>query len=107
MILTTVNIEKFNIIFTGHEKVARLLIHNGADFTIRNKRGKVASDLARQKVIPRSKRIFIIFKISLFQYFWTWINGSSMNWSHFLGFIGMARVLQENVAQKGESIYEI
>lgn len=38
-------------IYTGHEKIARLLIHNGADFTIKNKDGKSASELAKEKGI--------------------------------------------------------
>lgn len=39
------------IFFTGQEKVARLLIHNGADFTVKNEQGKTASDIATEKGI--------------------------------------------------------
>ena len=44
----------FFISFIGHEKVVRLLIHNGADFTIKNKQGKLASDLASENGILKS-----------------------------------------------------
>lgn len=36
-------------IFIGDEKLARLLIHNGANVTIKNKQGKSASDIATEK----------------------------------------------------------
>lgn len=42
-------------IFVGDEKLARLLIHNGANFTIKNKQGKSASDMATEKGIPWSE----------------------------------------------------
>lgn len=38
-----------DIVFTGHEKIAQLLIHNGADFTIKNNEGKTASEIATEK----------------------------------------------------------
>lgn len=44
---------------TGHEKIARLLIHNGADFTIKNKDGKLASDLATESG-TKIKNIFVL-----------------------------------------------
>lgn len=43
--------------FTGHEKIARLLIHNGADFTIKNRDGKLASELAAQKGNSREVKL--------------------------------------------------
>lgn len=41
--------------FTGEEKVARLLIHNGADFTIKDKDGKSASEIATEEGKPKRK----------------------------------------------------
>lgn len=41
----------FDNFFTGQERVARLLIHNGADFTVKNEQGKTESDIATEKGI--------------------------------------------------------
>lgn len=45
----------------GNEKLARLLIHNGADFTARNSQGKSASNIARDKGNPKKKIYFFLF----------------------------------------------
>lgn len=42
------------LFFTGQENIARLLIHNGADFTLTNEHGKTASDVATEKGIAGS-----------------------------------------------------
>lgn len=39
------------ITFAGDEKLARLLVHNGADYTIKNREGKSANDIATEKGI--------------------------------------------------------
>lgn len=41
--------------FTGDEELARLLVHNGADYTIKNKQGQSANDIAKEKGIHRNE----------------------------------------------------
>lgn len=83
---------------TGQEKVAKLLIHNGADFTVKNKDGKLASEIATEN--GKIQQIF---------YFrFHFINLCTHLLKSLLGFIKLARVLQENVAQKGDrSFYKV
>lgn len=76
--------------FTGQEKVARLLIHNGADFTLENKQGKTASNVAAEKGI-------FIQPILIF---WRSIELSIA--CNFSGFTDLAHALRENIAQKGD-----
>lgn len=85
-----------DIISTGHKKIAQLLIHNGADFTIKDKDGKTASETATEKGIPRSwKNLF--WKFCLLWFIYRWIVCIR------IGSTDLARVLQENVAQKGNT----
>lgn len=45
-------------IYTGNEKLARMLIQNGADFTIKNEEGKTVGDIATEEGIFKRKTIF-------------------------------------------------
>lgn len=75
------------------------MIHNGADFTVKNKDGKTASEIANEKGISRNERKFYYFKS----------HDPSESFTQktvtiLLGFAELARVLQENVAQKGKMV---
>lgn len=91
----------------GQEKIARLLIHNGADYTLKNGQGKTASDLATEKGNPKS-RISYFEAQSRSENHKSHLNVTPQTITEasflflFAGFSQLARVLQENVAKKGK-----